>query len=141
MDYHQGRPCLRQTILIVEDDRLFRRSLVTYLAAFGFEIVSAASAEEALGKVAERSVDLLVTDLVLPAGSGIELVRALRARGQTVPVVLLSGYLSSGACREARDAGIDVVLNKPADLAQLETAVWNCLRGRGREHTLHMSQS
>jgi len=136
-----GSPPAGQTILIVEDDRLFRRSLVTYLAALGFETISAASAEEALGQVAHRHVDLLVTDLMLPAGSGIELVRAMRERGQFVPVVLLSGYLNSRAHREATETGIDVVLNKPADLVQLETAVWECLRGRGWEHTLHMSQS
>jgi len=131
----------RRTILIVEDDRLFRRSLVTYLAALGFDIVSAGSAEEALGTVERREVDLLVTDLVLPAGSGIDLVRAIRARGETIPVVLLSGYLSSQADREARETGIDVILNKPADLAQLETAVWGCLQGGGRHYALPMSKS
>ena len=107
-------------ILLVEDDELFRRSLLSYLGILGYEAVVAASAEEALQKQKQQPVDLVLTDFHLMRMNGIDLVRTLRSAGSTIPAILISGFLSDEVRQMARDVRIDAVLRKPADLLKLK---------------------
>lgn len=107
-------------ILLVEDDELFRRSLLSYLGILGYEAVVAASAEEALQKQKQQPVDLVLTDFHLMRMNGIDLVRTLRSTGSTIPAILISGFLSEEVRQMARDVRIDAVLRKPADLLKLK---------------------
>jgi len=122
----------RQTILVVEDDQLVRRSLVTFIGSLGFSVFSASSAEEALDYTLCHPIHLLLTDFHLPVRNGIELASSMRAKGTKVPVVLLSGYLTDQARQEAKEAGIEVFLRKPADLPLLEQTLVSLFRGIGR---------
>ena len=82
------------TVLLVEDEELVRLSTADMLVDLGYDVVEAASAEQALQLVAAgMSPDLLVTDHLMPGMSGIELARELRAmlRPQ-LPVLIVSGY-------------------------------------------------
>jgi CheY-like chemotaxis protein len=107
-------------ILLVEDDELFRRSLLSYLGILGYETVTAASAEEALQKQKQQPVDLVLTDFHLLRMNGIDLVRTLRSAGSTIPAILISGFLSDEVRQMAHDVRIDAVLRKPADLLKLK---------------------
>ena len=107
-------------ILLVEDDELFRRSLLSYLGILGYEAVVAASAEEALQKQKQQPVDLVLTDFHLMRMNGIDLVRTLRSAGSTIPAILISGFLSDEVRQMAREVRIDAVLRKPADLLKLK---------------------
>jgi hypothetical protein len=64
---------LRRTVLIVEDDDLFRKSLTTFVSSLGYTTVAARSAEEALDECAAESIGACVSDFHLPAMNGIEL--------------------------------------------------------------------
>ncbi len=77
-------------ILIIDDDDGCRRTFKTVLEKRGFDILEAASAEEALDKF-DSSVDLLLVDLVLPGMKGIELVQHVR-QTSSVKVIAISGY-------------------------------------------------
>jgi len=110
----------RETILVVEDDQLVRKSLVLFIRSLGYSVLDAGSAEEALDCSMREPISLLLTDLHLPARNGLELAGALRARGTTVPVVLLSGYLNEQAQIQAKQVGINAFLRKPTDLPLLE---------------------
>jgi CheY-like chemotaxis protein len=107
-------------ILLVEDDELFRRSLLSYLGILGYETVTAASAEEALQKQKQQPIDLVLTDFHLLRMNGIDLVRTLRSAGSTIPAILISGFLSDEVRQMAHDVRIDAVLRKPADLLKLK---------------------
>ena len=110
-------------ILLVEDDELFRRSLLTFIDILGYEAVVAASAEEALEKQDHEPVDLVVTDFHLTRMNGVDLVRALRSAGSKIPAILISGFLSEEVRQMARDVRIDAVLRKPADLMKLKDLI------------------
>lgn len=110
-------------ILLVEDDELFRRSLLSYLGILGYEAVVAASAEEALEKRDLQPIDLVLTDFHLLRMNGIDLVRTLRSSGSTIPAILISGFLSEEVRQMAHDVRIDAVLRKPADLLKLKDLI------------------
>jgi DNA-binding response OmpR family regulator len=80
-------------VLVVEDDPLVLRFCRCTLERAGYAVWAAANAEEALA--APCGVSLAIVDLILPVVNGAELVRRLRERGMTAPVVCMSGYLLS----------------------------------------------
>ena len=83
----------RGKALLVDDEELVRMSTADMLMDLGFDVMEAGTAEEALRLVAERGApDLLVTDHLMPGMSGTELVRELRMRGPSFPVLIVSGY-------------------------------------------------
>jgi CheY-like chemotaxis protein len=116
-------PVPPHTILVVEDDTLFRKALVTFLTTLGFHLVIAESAEEALTRLDKEVVHLALIDYHLPGMNGIELARVLHSHDAHPPMILLSGYLSERVQREAFDARITCVLRKPADMRILESTI------------------
>jgi CheY-like chemotaxis protein len=108
-----------KTILIVEDDELFRKSLVTFIGALGYRIVAVESAETALEKLATMPFDLLFSDIHLGGMNGVELARLARGHQKNIPVVLISGFLTEKAQLEAAEAQVDAILRKPADLVKV----------------------
>jgi len=79
-------------ILYVEDNDLVREVTAELLYADGREIVAVASAEEALQEFTERAFDLVITDVSLPAMSGMDLSRQIRGLNPQLPIIIASGY-------------------------------------------------
>jgi DNA-binding response OmpR family regulator len=107
---------LRPLILIVDDELLIRESLADFLAASGYDTLTAAAGEEALELYETRKVAAIVTDMYLGGSDGLVLLNALRARGETVPIVVMSG----GRLELARTLGADATLAKPFRPRELE---------------------
>ncbi len=105
-------------ILLVEDHPIFARALLRVLRERGnIEIVDVAeSAEEALAKIPDLNVDLVLVDVSLPRRSGISLVIALQAKYPELPCVMLSGHVSQHYARSSLAAGARGYLVK--DLAE-----------------------
>ena len=120
-----------KTVLIVEDDELFRKSLVTFIRSLGYTVLTADSAEKALEKLAEKPADLVLTDLQLPGLTGIELARTVR-NSEDIPVILISGFLSDEKREAAQEAGIEALLRKPTDMMQLAAKLDELLAGGER---------
>ena len=95
------------SILLVEDHEIFAKALQRVLRERGnFEIVAVVeSAEEALKKLPELNVDLVLVDVSLPQRSGISLVIALQAKYPNLPCVMLSGHVSQHYARISLAAG------------------------------------
>jgi DNA-binding NarL/FixJ family response regulator len=95
------------SILLVEDHAIFAQALLRVLRERGnLEIVAVAkSAEEALEKIPELDVDLVLVDVSLPKRSGISLVIALHAKYPKLPCVMLSGHVSQHYARSSLAAG------------------------------------
>ena len=104
-----------ETVLLVEDRADVRRALREYLAHLGYAVLAAASPSEALaiaGRHGER-IDVLLTDVNMPGGSGTDLADAVRAVRPRVRVVLMSGYAPDPAMRERMGLLGAAFLQKP----------------------------
>jgi two-component system, cell cycle sensor histidine kinase and response regulator CckA len=123
-----------RTVLIVEDDHLFRKALATFLTSLGFEANGVSTAEEALREASWSNVDLVLIDYYLPGMNGIELARSLQARHLRARMFLMSGYLPEAVRQEARAASIELVLCKPHDMTSLAKALEHALSDEEKRH-------
>jgi two-component system, cell cycle sensor histidine kinase and response regulator CckA len=118
-----------EAILLVEDDAVLQALLSTVLGQCGYQVTIAANGSEALAAVHQRSgrFRLVVSDVMMPGMSGLELARHLRAAGESVPILLLSGY---GEADLASVAGLAVAFaEKPIPPAALARKVRELLDG------------
>lgn len=107
-------------ILLVEDDELVRLSLTLYLKRAGHSIVEAIDGHSALDVIQRESIDILVTDIIMPGMSGTELVRRLRNEHPDLPVIAISGGgRVDQDCFSADGLGAHVFLGKPFDPEEL----------------------
>ncbi len=120
-----------QRILIVEDEVEIRRFVRMSLAAEGFEVVEADGVQRGLIEAGTRRPDLLVLDLGLPDGDGIDLIKDLRAWSD-MPVLVLSARTTEDDKISALDAGADDYLVKPFGARELLARVRAQLRRRSR---------
>ncbi len=122
------------TVLVVEDDRSLRLTLVATLKAAGYLPVPAIDAAEARRWFAHYAPDLVLLDLGLPDGDGLDLIGHIRARGVT-PIVVLSARDAQAVKVEALDHGADDYVAKPFGvdelLARLRTALRHGVQVKG----------
>jgi two-component system KDP operon response regulator KdpE len=123
-----------QRILIVEDEAEIRRFVRMSLSAEGFEVIEAEGVQRGLIEAGTRRPDLVVLDLGLPDGDGIELIRDLRAWSD-MPVLVLSARTTETDKINALDAGADDYLVKPFSAGELLARVRAQLRRRTRTVT------
>ena len=105
-------------ILVVDDEPQILRALQTNLRGAGYEVETAATAEQALAAAALREPEALILDLVLPDRSGTEVCRELRT-WSSVPVIVLSAIGDESEKVAALDAGADDYVTKPFGMAEL----------------------
>jgi two-component system KDP operon response regulator KdpE len=101
-----------QKIMVVDDESQMRRVLRAALAVHGYEVIEAASGEEALNTLNMESCDLVLLDLNLPGIDGIDTCRAIRANSDTV-VIVVSIRDSETDRAAARAAGAHDYVRKP----------------------------
>lgn len=124
-------------ILYVEDDAHLRRDVIALLARAGFEVTGASNGREGLDLCLRSPPDLVITDLVMPEMDGIELIRGLREKLPTMPVIAVSGGLSSGPgsarpiLNAAKALGAAAVLSKPFHAHDLCRAIERVLARGG----------
>jgi CheY-like chemotaxis protein len=109
-------------VLLVEDDDHLRETLHELLSGAGYEVIGAENGLEALDWLSRLSVNVIVTDLLMPVMGGHELIRRVResAAWNAIPILLLSGYADLAPYR---DLPVEGVLLKPFDLAELLTRI------------------
>jgi DNA-binding NtrC family response regulator len=83
-------------ILVVDDDDPVRVMLARLLRTQGYTVLQAANAQEARTILEEQRPNLVISDIVMPGESGIELRRAIATRWPGLPVILISGYSADG---------------------------------------------
>ncbi len=118
-------------ILIVDDEPDLRELLEITLGRMGLETESAADLGEARTRLAGRPFDLCLTDLRLPDGTGLELVREIQRERPGLPVAVITAYGSMETAIEALKAGAFDFVSKPVELDNLRELVRNALRSGG----------
>jgi len=119
----------RRRILLVDDHADSISSMHLFLKAKGYEVTTADSVEVALKAVVRERVDLLVSDIGLPDGSGEDLIRRLRNMGQNLPSIALSGYGMEEDIARSRAAGFQIHLIKPVSPQNLQSAIDQLFKG------------
>ena len=109
-------------ILLVEDHVTTARVLGRLLREADYDVHTAATLTDARAAVLERDFDLLISDLGLPDGSGLELMRELAA-SHGLKGIALSGYGMDEDIRRSRDVGFATHLTKPVDFRKLQAAI------------------
>jgi two-component system copper resistance phosphate regulon response regulator CusR len=115
-------------ILLVEDDRRSREFLAKGLTEEGFVVDSAADGEEGLTQAGEREYDLIVLDVMMPKRDGWSVVSALRARGNTTPVLFLTARDTVRDRVKGLELGADDYLVKPFAWAEFVARIKTLLR-------------
>lgn len=124
-----NRPVDRLRILVVEDHAATRDALRELLTSRGHEIIAAASFNEALYLARQQKLDLVIADLGLPDGSGLDLMIVLRREFGLIGVAL-TGYGNSEDVARGAAAGFIAHLTKPVSAHALEAALAAAIAGR-----------
>jgi len=122
-------------ILIVDDEKSIRRTLGEFLRDAGYEVVEAEDADAALEKLRAAAFDVVVTDIILPRVSGVELLRLIQGTAPDVQVVMMTGEPTVETAAEALRLGAADYLFKPIDKAAILRAAGNAARIKDLEDT------
>jgi len=111
-------------ILIAEDDQLMAKTLEFRLCKDGHEVFVTTDGREALEKIDELHPDLVITDIMMPYTSGLEIVSAVKEKyGNKIPVIVLSGMGQEDVVLEAFQLGANDYMTKPFSPVELSVRV------------------
>lgn len=119
---------VRMKILIVEDERALSRSMCDYLSGQGYLCEQAFTCEQAMKKAGAYDYDCVLLDLMLPGGSGLDVLRKLRRSGSKAGVIIVSAKDSVDDKIAGLKIGADDYLAKPFHLSELSMRIYALLR-------------
>jgi DNA-binding NtrC family response regulator len=128
------------TVLIVEDEATLAKNMSAYLARYGFDPVTASTAEDGLGEAERSRPDVVLLDFHLPGMDGMTALAALRSAVPGVPVIMITGHGTVELAVEAMKAGAYDFLTKPVSLAKLRLLLERALGEGRREQALSYYQ-
>jgi PAS domain S-box-containing protein len=114
---------LSGTALLVEDDTTVRMTVRDYLQDLGFRVVEAKDCDEAVDVARSESLDLLLTDIILPGGDGTLVAEEVRARQGSVPVLMMSAHPTDYLAETGRITQGTPLLQKPFTVERLREAI------------------
>ncbi len=115
-------------ILVVEDEKKVARFLEQGLREEKYDVDVAFDGEEGLQHAMNESYDLIITDIMMPKKSGIEVIKEIRAAKRNVPILCLTAKTEIGEKVEGLDAGADDYITKPFLFEELSARVRSLLR-------------
>jgi two-component system, chemotaxis family, chemotaxis protein CheY len=133
---HQALQDSNQAILIVDDEPTFRTIVSEILGACGYTVSQASNVELALQMLAQRPIDLVLTDVMMPGIDGLTFVRRLRAEPATctIPTVVVSALSMPEHIAETFIAGADACLVKPFSAQELRDTIKDLINGRSTKY-------
>lgn len=115
----------KTTILVVDDETIIRE--LCELALRDYRVLQAGTCEEALRLYQRERVDLILSDIMMPGGSGIDLLKRVKALDPNATVIIMTGFVDRDTILNALKEHADDFINKPLNLLQLKTSVENAL--------------
>ena len=110
-------------IIIIDDNRNFRRMLKTFLSENGYSVYEASNTDEALSTIRENTIDLAILDLKLGGESGIDLLKLLREHYPLLPIILMTAYATIETAVTAIKLGANDYIQKPINLDMLSMKI------------------
>ncbi|NMB76968.1 MAG: sigma-54-dependent Fis family transcriptional regulator [Myxococcales bacterium] len=117
-------------ILVVDDDRSMREMLEIFFAREGFSVRTAESLPAALDLLADQPADLVITDLKMKGGSGLDLLREVRTRHPATEVILITAYATTETAVSALQLGAYDYVTKPFQMNEMKVVVQRALERR-----------
>jgi putative two-component system response regulator len=120
----------KPVILIVDDQAQNMELLEAYLVPRGYEIIKAASGEEALGKLTSNQIDLILLDVMMPGMDGFEVTRRIRndSKIRQLPIILITALRETEDRVKGIEAGCDDFISKPVDKMELLARVQSLIK-------------
>ncbi|GAA0488300.1 sigma-54 dependent transcriptional regulator [Salinibacillus aidingensis] len=127
-----------KTILFVEDNEKFRRLSTMTLEKTGYQVVEAASGEEAAHKINKREIDIILLDILLPDTTGLKLLESWKPQYEDIPIIVCTAYGDIGDAVKAMKMGAFDYLTKPMKAEELKVVIeraieWQDLHYENRE--------
>ena len=119
-------------ILIVDDEAMIRALLTEVLSQEGYDVVTAEDGQEAVSILERGGIDLVLTDMVMPRGSGLEVLEAARRYDPRLPVLVMTGFPSIDDAADLARMGVGDYISKPFDLEVIKELVLKHLEERRR---------
>lgn len=121
---------MRKSILIVDDEKNTREGIAKFLKSKGYTCFLADNGKNALKILSAQPVDLMITDIRMPALSGMDLIKESKQRYRQIPIIVLTAYGTVELAVEAVKNGADDFLEKPINLYKLDLAIRNILSAK-----------
>lgn len=122
-------------ILIIEDEKELRKSIVSYLSQEGFLCESAGDYEEAIEKIGVYEYDCYVVDIMIPKGSGLDLVKEIKKNDPGAGIIIVSAKNSIDDKIYGLETGSDDYVTKPFHLSELNARIKSIIRRRNFKGT------
>ena len=119
---------MAKNILVIDDDQLVVKTIARYLKSCGYTVEAVTSGADAINKVEATPFSLIIADIRMPGMDGIETIKKLRLVSQDkhktrIPEIIITGYASEEAQKEAADLGVADYIYKPFDVSTFIAAV------------------
>ncbi len=121
-------PALQPRVLVADDDPSLRRTLVRYLTKQSYDVIEVDTGAKAIAALEHRKIDVVLSDVHMPDGSGLDLLRAVRRVDLDVPVILISGMPDVDTASKAIEYGAFRYLTKPLELETVGKLVRHAVR-------------
>ena len=115
------------TILVVDDEQDIRDASERILVRTGFQVLKATNGQEALNILDMDGIDIVLLDLKMPGMDGLEVLKQIRKRGETIQVIVITGYATVETAIEAMKQGAYDFIPKPFKLTQLRDLIVKAL--------------
>lgn len=112
----------KQTILCVDDEKDILELFKDQFEESGFNVLEATNGKEAFKIFQSEQIDCILSDIRMPGGDGVELVKSVKKTGSAIPIFLVTGF-SDYTAEELMGLGINAVIFKPFDLEEVVTMV------------------
>ena len=106
----------QETILLVDDEEIVLETMGDDLREAGFDVIEAKNGVEGLRHFKEREFDLVISDLMMDELDGFGVLREIKRISPETPVIIITGYPSSKAAKEALMLGASDIITKPSDM-------------------------
>jgi CheY-like chemotaxis protein len=121
------------TVLVVDDEDLLRNALVFQFKREGFNVMSASNGKEAFEIIKKNKIDAVISDVQMPGGNGIDLLKDVKNYDAEIPVLVFITAFADLTDAEAYDLGADAIFTKPFDRKVLVKCIKDAISPTGRD--------
>lgn len=120
-------------ILVAEDEPMLLKTIELKLKKEGYEVITTQDGREAIAKIEEFNPDLVISDIMMPYASGLEITALLKKnRDKQIPIIILSAMEQEKVVMEAFELGADDYITKPFSLNELSIRVKRLMTRLGK---------